>query len=64
MGLAIFLGVCFLFCSGFLAGALWRDGRAVRSDRELKSRIEALKLTLQSYRQQIDRLIRMIVRRS
>lgn len=41
---------------GFAGGAVWRDGRALRVERELKGSLSALKLVNQSYRQEISGL--------
>lgn len=47
------IGVIVLLVLGFLAGAFWRDRRALRTEKELRSRIEALKLVAQAARQEL-----------
>lgn len=44
--------ICFLL--GCAAGAVWRDGRAIRTERELESRIKALTLVGQASRQELS----------
>jgi hypothetical protein len=41
------------FGIGFFVGAAWRDRRALRREKDLQSRIEALKLVNQSNRQEL-----------
>ncbi len=38
----------------FLAGAIWSDRKAAKVERDLKSRIDAQKILLQSYSQQLE----------